>query len=240
MKNTFWLLPNAYSHETPSHSWVTPKLKEIVDRLTGIVAENEKEARVFLKAVKTDRVLQSYPIRLLNEHSDPKAVQDLIQEIKKSALEGGEWGLISDQGLPSLADPGENLVQLLRSQGIKIQALGAGSSIIHALLISGFPAESFKFIGYFPKEEHDLIACFKKIDKECREGLTQMAIERPYGNIRIIEQAQNHLPDNLKMAVVCDVGSDKEEITLLPIQKWKGLHDLTQFNKRPAIFLFSS
>lgn len=232
---TFWLLPNAPCAEMAPESWVPPQLKEIVDRLTGLVAENEKNARIFLKSVKTSRTLQTYPIRLLNEHSEPSDVKELIKEIEKE----GEWGLISDQGLPSLADPGESIVQVLIKHGYKIKTIGAGSSIIHALLVSGLPAERFTFHGYLPKDDPDLSNALKKLERDFQGGMTQIAIERPYENVKLIQTAAKALKDTTTMAVVLDIGSDQEEACIQTIASWKKMQDLSRFQKRPAVFLFN-
>ncbi len=232
---TFWLLPNAPCAEMAPELWAPPRLTEIVDRLTGLVAENEKNARLFLKSIKSTRVLQTYPIRLLNEHSEPADIKELIKEIEKE----GEWGLISDQGLPSLADPGENVVQTLIKHGYKIKAVGAGSSIIHALLVTGFPAERFTFHGYLPKDDPELSLSLKKLERDCQGGMTQIAIERPYENVKLIQTASKALKDTTTMAVVLDIGSDQEEVCIQTIANWKKSQDLSRFQKRPAVFLFS-
>lgn len=231
---TFWLLPNALCQEVSPDSWATPMLKTIVDRLTGIVAENEKSCRAFLKAAGTSRALQTYPILLLNEHSEPQDLKELVNTVTKD----GEWGLVSDQGLACLADPGENLTQALMQRGYRIRTLGAGSSVVHALLVSGFPAERFSFLGYLPKDEAPLVLALKKIEKDCVNEMTQIAIERPYENARLIKIACASLSDEMRMAIVVDIGSDKEEVVSLPIHEWKRGGEFARFNKRPAVFLF--
>ena len=133
--------------------------------LTGLIAESEKEGRRFLRrfAYEEGRSFRDIPIEILNEHSTRVDLASLKHLLKK----GGKWGLVADVGLPTLADPGADLVFSCHAEKIPVYPLPGTSSIFYALMLSGFSAQNFAFQGYLPRKER-LLWQKKKRDRKGR------------------------------------------------------------------------
>ncbi|HXF29241.1 MAG TPA: SAM-dependent methyltransferase, partial [Chlamydiales bacterium] len=143
-----YLLPNLLD-ETCDASLQLPKaVFDAVAEIDGLICENEKEGRRFLKRFRTKKILQEMPLQLLNEHTPSKDLEALVAPL----IKGQTWGLVSDAGLPCIADPGAPLVQLARKKNIAIRAFAGPSSLMMALQLSGFSGQRFSFYGYLPKD----------------------------------------------------------------------------------------
>ncbi len=205
-----YLLPNVLD-ETGLWHFTPPSLD-------ALIAESEAGARKYCKRFS----LGSLPVYLLNEHT--QNVADLLK-IPESVV-----GLISDAGLPSVADPGASLTYLARQQGVEIEALIGPSSILQALLLSGFPAQKFTFWGYLHREK-DVRS------KEIRllsPGMTHIFIETPYRNRQFLEALLSQLNPRDLLAVAWNLTGKEEGVISLPVSKWKTKPDI---HKKPAVFL---
>ncbi|MCB1085175.1 MAG: 16S rRNA methyltransferase, partial [Chlamydiia bacterium] len=152
-----YLLPNVLDEEGNSAFLIPEAIKEVVAKLDGIIAESEKGGRKFLKAFHPD--FRSVPIILLNEHTT--SIDALLSPLQK----GERWGLISDAGLPVLADPGAKLVRRLHTLNIPIETFPGPSSIVYALQLSGLPGQRFVFNGYPPRDEKQLLERLRTLPK---------------------------------------------------------------------------
>ncbi len=226
-----YLLPNLLA-DLPSHSAYLPNsVDAAVAQLTGLIAENEKEGRRFLRrfTYPSPKTFRDIPIRLLNEHSTPQDKQELLKEIRH----GGIWGLVSDCGMPCLADPGADLVLMAREKGIPVETFAGPSSILIALVLSGLGGQHFTFHGYLPKEENPLIQELKKIEK--LPG-SQLFIETPYRNQRLLEKILNSLNDQTWLCLACDLTLPTQFVATKKIGQWKKL-PLPDLDKRPCVFV---
>ncbi len=210
-----YLLPNLLDPDALKEFSFPPALAQIVPTLTGLIAESERGSRTFLKQFSTH-----IPIFLLNEHTKDADIADFIHKFS------GKWGLISDGGLPCLADPGAKLVALARKKNIPIKAISGPCSITLALMLSGIPSQSFTFHGYPDK---DLLSLEK--------NHTHIFIEAPYRNQKFLEQLIKTLPDKTLLCTATDLTAPTEEVHTFPISAWKK-YPLPQINKRPTVFLF--
>lgn len=228
MPGQLLLLPNLLDKDASDHRQFFPiSVDEAITRLNGIIAENEKEARAYLK--RFNAPFRDFPIRVLNEHT-----QD-IEELLKPMREGETWGLISDAGLPVLADPGYQLVRKARLYGIAITAFIGPSSLVLALMLSGLPAQRFAFHGYFPYE--GVVKKFETRSKEEKE--TQVFIEAPYRNEKLLTNLISNLIDSTQLCVAWDLTMPTQAIETYTVKEWKG-RKLPNIQKRPAVFLFSA
>lgn len=209
------LLPNLIAEGAEEGSF-TPLVAKKIDALHGLIAESEKEGRRYLK-----RFNRQLPIQLLNEHT--KDLKPLIDPIKK----GEVWGLITDAGLPCLADPGYMLVEAMRSLNLPVEALVGPSSIILALMLSGLPSQSFWFHGYLPYELKNL-----KLEK----GTTHLFIEAPYRNEKTLSKLISLLPPFAKLGIAINLMGSDQKVLVKSIAEWKKV-SVPSFNKIPAIFL---
>ena len=230
-----YLLPNLLADLESHTSQLPSSVDEAVATLTHLIAENEKEGRHFLKrfAYPTPKTFREISIHLLNEHSTLEQKKELIAEVKK----GGVWGLISDCGMPCLADPGADLVLMARDRGIPVKTFPGPSSPLLALVLSGLGGQRFTFHGYLPKDELPLVAELKRIEKLSKqEQSTHLFIETPYKNQRLFDKMLQTLDDETFLCLACDLTLPEQFVTTKRIKQWK-LQPVKEFNKRPCIFL---
>ena len=231
-----YLFPNVLD-ETQHHEEFFPRsVGEHVSEIEGILAENEKSARAFLKrfTFSRGRTFREIPIKLLNEHTTDPELKELLTPL----LQSQKWGLISDCGLPCLADPGARIVALAHKNGIPVKTFPGPSSIIMALMLSGLHSQQFTFHGYLPREVPLLVKKLKSMELEVSgQGTTQMFIEAPYRNQKLLETLVETLSGSVFLCVASDVSLPAEKIITQSISKWK-TQDLAYYQKRPTVFLF--
>ncbi len=232
IKPALILLPNLLDPKEDYHYFLPGKIEEIVNSLDGLIAESEKEARKYLYRFFDREKAFSFPIKLLNEHTEDKDIASLLDFFKKNQ----RWGLISDCGLPCIADPGSKLVNLANLKNVYVEAVSGPSSIVFALLLSGFSSQEFSFHGYLPRKFDELKLVIKTIEKNAK--VTQLWIEAPYRTDRMINFLTNTLKPNTKLCVAIDLSMPTQKVINKSIDKWKK-HPIT-IGKRPAIFLIKS
>lgn len=231
MKNgKIYLIPCPLGENSPE---VIPEyVKTITRSINDFVVENEKSARRFLKMVEMEKPLQEIQLQTLNEHT-PK---ENIKELLKPVLEGRNLGVISEAGCPAVADPGSDLVSAAHRNNIQVVPLVGPSSILLALMGSGFNGQSFCFHGYLPKEKNERIRKLKDIESIAhKKDQTQLFIETPYRNMQLLEDVLNHCSGSTLLCIACDLSLPSEFIRTKSISDWK--KQLPSINKRPAIFL---
>lgn len=225
---TLILLPNLLSAEASIERSFPPVLAEEVKRLSGLIVEDEKEARAFLKRLGSPFL----PMKKLNEHTPKQEIQELLEPL----LKGETWGLVSDAGLPCLADPGAELVRKARERGIKIEAIPGPSSLFLALMLSGLPAQRFAFHGYLPREQPDLSHRLKELEKRSeREEATQLFIEAPYRNLKMLHSILEALQEKTLLCVAWDLMGPDEGVITRSIAEWKKSSP-PPIDKKPAVF----
>ena len=234
-----YLLPNLLASTEEHHSLFLPKgVDEAIFSLDGMVAESEKGARRYLCrfSFKGEKSFRDLPLLLLNEHTSEEEFQTLVSCVEK----GGTWGLVSDAGLPCLADPGARLVFALRKKKIAVRAFSGPSAITLALMLSGFSAQAFAFHGYLPKERKKREALLMELMRRTRsEGSTQLFIEAPYRTASLLKELLEILDERLFLCLALDLTLPSEEVIVLSVKEWKKENMLQRFDKRPAVFLFS-
>jgi 16S rRNA (cytidine1402-2'-O)-methyltransferase len=225
------LLPNLLGEEASVELSLPAATGRIVCTLDGLIAENEKEGRRF---VRRFRNLGEIPIRVLSEHTTAEEVEELVALLRKE-----KWGLISDAGLPCIADPGSQLVAKARAAGIEVEALSGPSSIFLALMLSGLPSQSFAFHGYLERKPEALLPQVQLLQKRAQmEKSTQLFIEAPYRTQKMLEFLVAHLSEKTLLAVACDLTLPTEVVIVKSVAAWRKI-PFPQFDKRPAVFLFA-
>ena len=229
-----YLFPNLIS-DAESHGCQLPlSVDAAVAQVTGLIAESEKEGRKFLRrfVLPSPKTFRDIPIRLLNEHSTDADKKELLKEIKQ-----GIWGLVSDCGMPCLADPGADLVLMARESGIAVETFAGPSSILLALVLSGLGGQHFTFHGYLPKEETQLVQELRRIEKlSAQEKSTHLFIETPYRNLKIFQKLLATLSDATYLCVACDLLAPHQSVQTKKIGAWKKA-PLPEIDKRPTVFL---
>ncbi len=232
------LLPNMLSDEENLSLMDLPaSLQTIVPFLDGLIAESEKAARRYLKRFifPEGKTFREVPIRLLNEHTENKDLPELLEPL----LKGESWGLISDAGLPCIADPGARIVALARKKGILVQAISGPSSIFLALMLSGLSAQKFCFHGYLERDPAKLKEELKSLEKESKQkNMTQVFIEAPYRSLQLLSVLLDTLENTTKLGVFSNLTSQDEFVETLTIQEWKK-REKPDLHKKPTVFIFA-
>lgn len=234
MYGTLYLIPCPISDQT-AISDVLPELnKQIIDTLDYFIVENTRSARRFLSKAKIARPIDELTFRELNEHiTSPREVEELVRPL----LEGRSAGVISEAGVPAVADPGALVVAQCHRRGIKVVPLVGPSSIILSVMASGLNGQSFAFNGYLPVKEPDRSRAIKRYEaRAMAENQSQLFIEAPYRNVKLFEQLLKTLAPTTLLTIAVDITAPSESIVTRPIAEWRRC-TMPDINKRPAIFI---
>jgi 16S rRNA (cytidine1402-2'-O)-methyltransferase len=230
------LLPNLLGEVRHHEPFLPQSVDKAVASLDGLIAESETAGRRYLKRFKTEKLPQEIPIAQFNEHTPADQIDFLLEPVVK----GERWGLVSDGGLPCVADPGSTLVKRARQLGLNVQAFVGPSSIMMALMLSGLPGQRFAFQGYLDKEPEGRKAQIRNLEAAAKkEGITQIFIEAPYRNQYLLEALVETLSDETELCVAWDITLQTQGILSQPVKHWKK-SPLPTLDKRVAIFLFSA
>ena len=204
----------------------------LIREIRYFVVENIRSARRFLKAVDRGINIDELHFEELSEHTRPEEVASMLAPME----EGHSIGVISEAGCPAVADPGADIVAVAQRRGMKVVPLVGPSSIILSLMASGFNGQSFTFLGYLPVEAKARTAAFREIEREIRiKRRTQIFIETPYRNNRLIDEIVKTLPGDMLLCVASDINGSRESIVTLPLAKWRTRQ--YDYSKIPTIFL---
>ena len=198
------------------------------------VVEEIRTARRFLKSCDRSIDIDSLQFNVLNEHTSPTEVEAMLAP----ALAGNDIGVISEAGCPAVADPGADLVAAAQRKGIEVVPLVGPSSILLALMASGFNGQSFTFEGYLPIDGGRRSEAINRIIAGARRHHTHIFIETPYRNNRLLGELASKLPGEMLMCVAADITGPTQSIRTMPAKAWKTAE--YNYDKRPAIFLVGS
>ena len=231
---TIYLLPVTLSDTPPSQ--VLPAYNiEIIRTLRYFIVENLRSARRFLKACDRSIDIDSLSFTELNEHTRPEEVAAMLAP----AEAGHDIGILSEAGCPAIADPGADAVAIAQRKGIRVVPLVGPSSILLALMGSGFNGQSFTFRGYLPIDSAARTAAFREMERHIRaERQTQIFIETPYRNNKLIAELARSLPGSMLLCVASDITGPTESILTMPLRKWASAQ--YNYDKKPTIFLLHS
>jgi 16S rRNA (cytidine1402-2'-O)-methyltransferase len=246
MPGTLYLIPNTLGATEPAPhalSHILPdQVQDIASKLKYFVAENAKTARAFLKLVAQDhplaRPLQDIRIAELNVNTPAQALAALLQPL----LDGVDAGLVSEAGVPAVADPGADLVRLAHQHGIQVRPLVGPSSLLLAVMASGLNGQSFAFNGYLPTDAAQRSKRIAQLEQRSRaEKQTQLLIETPYRNGAMLEALVNACQPGTLVCVATDLTLASESVRTLSAAKWKAQlasGKTPDFHKKPTVFLF--
>jgi 16S rRNA (cytidine1402-2'-O)-methyltransferase len=196
--------------------------------------EGPKSGRRLLKSLDAQFPLGDCRFFDLNEHSNPKQVQEYAKILKE-----GDCAIISEAGCPCVADPGADLVFLAHQNKIEIIPLVGPSSILLALMASGLNGQNFAFNGYLPKDRKERIQKIRMLEnRSLKEKQTQIFMEAPYRNQNILEDILAVAQDKTCLCIACDVTGPHQIIKTMSIKEWKKVP--LDFDKKPALFLIDA
>ncbi|MGB1043026.1 MAG: SAM-dependent methyltransferase [Tenacibaculum sp.] len=231
MKGKLYLIPTTLGDTEPLE--VMPiSVKKVIEHLDYFIVENEKSARRFIKKITPTKSQPSLQLMLLDKYSDDFAIQNYLD----SCEEGVSVGLLSEAGVPAVADPGASVVKLAHQKGIQVVPLVGPSSILMAMMGSGMNGQNFAFNGYLPIDKSDRKRAIKELEKISRDkNQSQIFIETPYRNEKMLDDLRAALSPDTRICVACDITLPSEYIKTHTVKEWK--HVKTDLHKRPTIFI---
>ena len=227
-----FLIPAYLSEESPI-DYFAPSIKEYILKTDYFFVENEKTARKVIKFFAPEKKQSDLKLFILDKYSESNDLKD-AQKLMKS---GQDFGLLSDAGLPCIADPGNLMVKWCHENNIKVIPINGPSSIILALISSGFNGQEFTFHGYLPidKEQKKKQILFLENQVQ-KSGYSQIFMETPYRNNQLLEDLIKFLNPNTKLCIAANINHPTEEfIKTLKISDWK--NKKPELHKIPAVFV---
>jgi 16S rRNA (cytidine1402-2'-O)-methyltransferase len=233
-KGALYLLPNTLGDSAPD-AVIPAAVLERTRSLEYFIAEDPKSARAFLKRIGTPRPLQGIRIARLDHNTQARDVASLLEPV----LAGQDAGLLSEAGLPAVADPGATLVRIAHERGVRVVPLSGPSSILLALCASGLEGQRFAFHGYLPVSEPELIQTLKRLERDSqRLKQTQIFIETPYRNERTLGVCLRALGPDTRLCLATDLTAASESVQTRSVAEWR--KRTPQLRGRPTVFLISA
>lgn len=231
LKGKLYLIPTTLGDNEPLE--VLPiSVKKTIEETNVYIVENEKTARRFIKKINSGKSQSSLKIFILNKYTDANLIPEFLDPCEK----GINVGLLSEAGCPGIADPGAEVVKLAHQNNIKVVPLVGPSSILMALMSSGMNGQSFTFNGYLPIDKDERKKEIKRLERISFEhNQSQIFIETPYRNNKLLEDLCNTLEPNTSICVACDITLATEFIKTQTVNAWK--KNIVDLHKRPTIFI---
>ncbi|MGN6181948.1 MAG: SAM-dependent methyltransferase [Mucilaginibacter sp.] len=228
---TLYLIPVPLAENAAAKSF-TPYLSDTINSIKEYIVENEKTARKFLKEAGLKTPQSELIIHDYGKHNRDNSQTDFFAGLKA----GNDVGLMSEAGCPGVADPGADIVNKAHQMGIKVVPLVGPSSILLALMASGFNGQSFTFHGYLPIDKGERSRRIKEL-----EGLagkyhqTQLFIETPFRNNPMLEEILKSTSPQTRLCIACNISGADEFIQTKTVGEWK--KHVPDLHKKPTIFL---
>ncbi len=228
---TLYLLPSSIS-DAPIDCVIPAENARVIGRLRHFIVENVRTTRRWLKRVDRSIDIDSLTFEVLDEHTPREEVAAMLAPLQR----GESIGVISEAGCPAVADPGAAAVAEAHRMGAQVVPMVGPSSIILALMASGMNGQQFTFLGYLPVEHQARAGAIKEVQRRVsRDNVTQVFIETPYRNNRLIAELAQQLPGDMQLCVAADITGPGESIVSRRISDWaKAKYD---YGKTPAIFV---
>lgn len=225
-----YLIPNLLGESTVD-AVLPPQVASVVSSLTHFIVENEKSARKFIKQITPEKSQQSLNFYVINKHTQATEIPSFLNP----CFSGFSVGVISEAGCPGIADPGSEMVSLAHQKNICVVPLVGPSSILLAMMASGLNGQSFAFNGYLPIDREQRKKTLKSLERKAREGQTQIFIETPYRNDKMLADLLQTLQPNTLLCIASDITLPTETIKTQTISQWKKVK--VDLQKRPTIFI---
>lgn len=233
METALYLIPVELG-ETPVSQVLPEYNRQVILGIKHFIVENVRSARRFLKRVDKSINIDELTFYELNKHTSPKDIAGYLDALQQ----GMPMGVISEAGCPAVADPGADVVAIAQRRGLKVVPLVGPSSIILSVMGSGFNGQSFAFNGYLPIEQGERTKKIKALETRAyTESQTQLFIETPYRNHKMIEELCATCRPQTRLCVAAGITCENEYIKTRTIQDWKKAKDLPDLSKTPCIYL---
>lgn len=230
MTGKIYLVPVTLGSE--DYRGVIPeKVIDLIKSLRLFVVEDLRSARRYLRLINKEFPLNETTFYELNEHTDENEIGHFLDPVAN----GSDLGIMSEAGLPGIADPGAKLILLAHRKRIKVVPLSGPSSIILALISSGLNGQNFSFNGYLPVKPAERAARLRELEKHSRNGYAQIFMETPYRNQRMLESILENCSGDMQLCMAMDITLQGETIKTMTIAEWK--KQIPNVNDRLVVFV---
>lgn len=228
--------------DTPIEAVLPPYNREVIMRLRHFIVEDVRSARRFLKKTEPTIDIDALTFYELNRHTDPREAATYIEPLAA----GEAMGVISEAGCPAVADPGADIVAQAQRRGLKVVPLVGPSSILMSVMAAGFNGQSFAFNGYLPIDDDRRAEAIRRLEQRAyTEDQTQLCIETPYRNARLMQELLRTLRPQTRLCLASNITCADERIVTRTVGEWRsrlrGASDeqmAREVPRVPAIFLF--
>jgi 16S rRNA (cytidine1402-2'-O)-methyltransferase len=210
---------------------IPEKTISITKSLRHFVVEDVRSARRYLRMIDKTFPIDDTVFFVLNEHTGDSDISHYLDPVES----GNDLGVLSEAGLPCIADPGSRIVAMAHKRNITVSPLTGPSSIILALISSGFNGQNFTFNGYLPVKPAERSARIKELEKKASEGFTQIFMETPYRNQKMLETLLAVCHNDTKLCIAADITLPSESIRTKKISEWKKDHP--EINDKLVVFV---
>ncbi len=230
-KGKLYLIPSTIG-DSPVDMVIPVFNRTIINQIDIYIVEEIRTARRFLKKAGLLKPIDELTFFVLNEHSKPEEIDNYLDAIQK----GENVGLLSEAGVPCIADPGAEIVRIAQAKNIEVVPLVGPSSILLSLMASGFNGQQFAFLGYLPVDKNQRINKIKEIERNVfQKSETQIFIETPYRNNQLIESLLQTCRSETLLCIATDITLETAFIKTKTIAAWK--KSVPDFHKKTTVFL---
>ena len=233
-KGKLYLIPTTLG-DIPPLEVLPISIKRAIEDINIYIVENEKTARHFIKKISPRKSQPSLVLQALNKFAEVSEIPSFLNP----CLEGLNVGILSEAGCPGIADPGAAVVKIAHEKNIQVVPLVGPSSVVLALMASGLNGQNFAFNGYLPIDNAERRKEIKKLERKSKEeNQSQLFIETPYRNNKLLEELVKTVSGSTQICVACDITLNNEFIRTKTASQWKNEH--VDLHKRPTIFIIQA
>ncbi len=231
MIGKLYLIPTTLGDSEPLE--VMPiSVKKVIEQIDYFIVENEKSARRFIKKIAPKKSQPALNIMLLDKYAEEVETRKYLDVCK----EGVNVGLLSEAGVPAIADPGASIVKMAHQNNVQVVPLVGPSSILMAMMCSGMNGQNFAFNGYLPIDKGERKKAIKELERLSKDkNQSQIFIETPYRNEKMLLDLKATLAPTTNLCIAADITLPTEYIKTLEVKQWK--HEQPDLHKKPAIFI---
>ncbi|MCV9388519.1 SAM-dependent methyltransferase [Reichenbachiella ulvae] len=230
MSGKLYLIPTVIADNT-EEKVLSPQIKEVIKNLDYFLVENLRTARRYISKLRLGLVIEELQFELLDKKTNRSQIEKYLSVVRQ----GKDVGVISESGCPGVADPGAEAVAVAHQLGIQVVPLTGPSSILMALMASGFNGQSFTFHGYVPIDKKDLVQKIKSMEKDAVQNRqTQIFMDTPYRNQKLFEELLIACSGETQLSVAKGITGEDEYIKTKRIKDWK--KESVDLHKVPTIF----
>ena len=232
-KGKLYLIPTTLGEGSENKN-LPPTVIELIKNINVFIVENIRTSRRFIKKIYTNKNIDNTIFYSYGKHNTLNLQEDFLTHI----YQGSDVGIISEAGVPCVADPGSKIVEFAHQFQIEVSPITGPSSILLALMASGFNGQNFSFNGYLPIDKKERSKKIKELEiYSKKKGQTQIFMETPYRNLQLFESIIKTCSKSTKLCIATDITLDSENIKTKTIEEWSKIRP--EIHKRPSIFLIS-